>query len=607
MRLSDFAGQDEARLGLLLNAVDQRCGGLLLVGGRGCGKSTLARLYRSIIPAETPFIQLPLNATEDSLLGGVDLEQTLASGRRALQPGILSRAHGGAVFVDDINLLSPELTALLMEPQGRGSELIEREGISERRECRFSVIATMNPEEGDLSPHLADRFGLCAVMEDLTARHERLSVLRAALRSNGVDDGAIDPDLGHVDAARRRLASVRFSREAADRIVEIAEQSAAQGHRAELFHWNAARACAALEGTTLVDATHVEQTSGLVYAHRRLLPGKEEPPPSPGNQLNCDGNGESEKEWDGRPESGKGGSSAGPGQEGEQESATSMRESSDREEVQPTGQPFAVRRIDLRKDRLQRKAAGRRTTTRADGRGGRYVKSLRSQVERDVAVDATLRACAPYQQARGKTDRLIIRQDDLRFKQRERKTGHLVLFLVDGSGSMGAKQRMTAVKGALQSLLLDCYRKRDKVAMIVFRKDRAELVLPPTASTELAAKRLALLPVGGKTPLAAGLLEARRLTQRTLRNRPETRILVVLLTDGRGNHSLTGKPPLEESLRMARLMVEESRCDFIVVDTENKGNLIRTDLARPLAEILGARYFTFETLRAEGLSALALT
>jgi len=605
MRLSDFVGQEEARLGLLLNAVDPRCGGLLLAGGRGCGKSTLARFYRRVITPGAPFIELPLNATEESLLGGIDLEKTLESGKRCLQPGILSRAHGGAVFVDDINLLSPELTALLMEPRDRGTELIEREGFSGRRECVFTVIATMNPEEGELSPHLADRFGLCAVMEDLSGPEEHLAVLRAALKSDGPKGDQADPDAVRVCRARRLLPSITFSPEAVERIAEIAQQTSAQGHRAELFHYHASRACAALEGTVRVGLSHVERTAGLPYVHRRLLPGEDAPPPSSDQQQTEDGHADNGEARQGNRDRDGGGNSPEPGNEGEGDCSGSPRESSNREEVQPTGRTFAVRHIALRKDRMKRKASGRRTATRTMGRCGRCVKTLTRSADMDVALDATLRACAPFQGARGRTDRLLIEQQDLRFRQRERKTGHLALFVVDGSGSMGARQRMSEVKGAVQSLLLDCYRKRDRVAMIVFRKDRAELVLPPTRSVELAAKRLAHLPVGGKTPLTAGLLEARRLVERTLRNRPDTRILVVLLTDGRANHSMSGAPAREESLRMARLMRNEGRCDYIVVDTENKGNLIRTDLARTLAETLGARYFTFETLRAEGITALA--
>ena len=182
--------------------------------------------------------------------------------------------------------------------------------------------------------------------------------------------------------------------------------------------------------------------------------------------------------------------------------------------------------------------------------------------------------------------------------------GHLVVFVVDGSGSMGAQRRMVAAKGAIQALLLDCYQKRDRVAMIVFRKDRAELVLPPTTSVELAAKQLATLPVGGKTPLAAGLLETYRLVQRVVRRHPETRILVALVTDGRGNHALEGD--LQAEIRgLARLLAEQPQCDFLVIDTENKRNAIRTDLARTLVQQLAAEYHTIETLQAEQLAALA--
>ena len=266
------------------------------------------------------------------------------------------------------------------------------------------------------------------------------------------------------------------------------------------------------------------------------------------------------------------------------------------------GDAFKVRRISFRKDRKKRQASGRRTKTRVKGRGGRYVKSILTSTERDIALDATLRASAPYQKLRGRDDRVLIEQDDLRFKQRERKMGHLVLFVVDGSGSMGSKQRMVETKGAIQSLLMDCYQKRDKVAMIVFRKDRAELVLPPTASVELAAKRLSVLPVGGKTPLAAGLLETHRLVKRVSLREPETRMVIVLITDGRGNQSLGENSPKDEVAQLARLLAEERGCDFIVIDTENKGNFLKVDKALTLAKDLEADYYTIEALRAEYLS-----
>ncbi len=179
---------------------------------------------------------------------------------------------------------------------------------------------------------------------------------------------------------------------------------------------------------------------------------------------------------------------------------------------------------------------------------------------------------------------------------------HLVVFVVDGSGSMGAQQRMVAAKGAVQSLLMDCYRKRDRVAMIVFRKDGAELVLPPTSSVALASRRLAVLPVGGKTPLAAGLLETLRLVERVGRSHPEERFLVILVTDGRGNCPLPGSARKDQVGALARLLAERPGCDFVVVDTENKGDLLKADLALELARHLDAAYCTIDSLKAGDLS-----
>ena len=613
MRFSQFIGQDEAKLGLILNAIDPRCGGLLLVGGKGTGKSTLIRLARGIVQANTPFVHLPLNVTEDSLLGGIDLEQTLRSGQRTLQPGIISRANGGVVFVDDINLLSQELLALLMEPQGRGTEIIEREGLTERRESRFSILATMNPEEGDLSPHLMDRIGLCAVMEEQSGHDERLAIMRLA---NNNPVFTVDQDQETITAiasACRLLPDVQLLPEALEYLYQVVQQNVSLGHRGDLFLYAAARAYAAFLGTSAVKREHIDRVANLVFAHRRLQIREEEQnstaPEQPQDhdhdeQQNRDQN-DDQGEQPPPLESGQERTDNQPKGEGEQESNASQRESATREEIMPVGDAFKVRRLSFRKDRKKRQATGRRTKTRVKGRGGHYVKSLLSSPDRDIAIDATLRACAPFQKARGRDGCLIIEHEDLRFRQRERKMGHLVLFVVDGSGSMGAQKRMVETKGAIQALLLDCYQKRDKVAMIVFRKDRAELVLPPTASVELAAKRLGDLPVGGKTPLAAGLLEVHNLVKRVGLRYPETRFLVVLITDGRGNQALSDRSSLKQEVAsLTRLLAEQNSCDFIVIDTENKGNFLRADQAVDLARQLEADYYTVEALQAEYLSEL---
>lgn len=269
------------------------------------------------------------------------------------------------------------------------------------------------------------------------------------------------------------------------------------------------------------------------------------------------------------------------------------------------GQPFCMKRLFFRKDRLERAASGRRTSTRSRNRGGRYVKSVFRQ-SRDIAIDATLRAAAPFQKVRNRTDVVVINDDDFRYKRKERKMGHLVLFVVDGSGSMGAQKRMVAAKGAVQSLLIDCYQKRDLVAMIVFRKDHAEVVLEPTASVEHAARRLREIPVGGKTPLGAGLLEAYRLLERVGRKRPETRFLVVVITDGRANQTITDMAPEDEVAHISALLRERTGIDIMVVDTEEKGRFVTTDRAALLAAQLGADYHTIDDLKAETLTELVM-
>ena len=276
-------------------------------------------------------------------------------------------------------------------------------------------------------------------------------------------------------------------------------------------------------------------------------------------------------------------------------------ESRSKEEVFETGEPFGVKKIAFGKDRLKRTESGRRTKTASYGKSGRYVRSGFLN-NRDVAVDATLRAAAPFQNARGRKEFLVIKPEDLRFKEREKKMGHLVVFVVDGSGSMGAQKRMVETKGAVQSLLLDCYQKRDKVAFIIFRRDGAEVVVPPTSSFERAAKRLREIPVGGRTPLSAGLLEAYKLVKRTELQRPKTRCLVVLVSDGRANQGLTQEPIDREIGKITVLLSGLKRTDYVVVDTEDKKNLIRMDLAPRLARGLGARYYRLADLKSDNLA-----
>ncbi len=609
MNFCDFVGHLDAKLALILNAIDRRCGGVLFWGEKGTGKSTLARLFRDTLPEDVPFVEIPLNITEDVLLGGVDIDRAFSEGCKVFQPGILSRADGGIVFMDEVNLLPPAIIALIAETYDRGVHIVERGGLSARHPARFIPLAAMTPEEGVLSPHFLDRFGMCVALNTLDERAPR----REIMKTTGHDMEAAG-DRANLDELRRRIARARenivsLSSEIEEYIISRCMEAGAQGHRGEIFLLYAARAYAAYCGDGAVAERHVDAVAPLVLSHRaRPQEENEQEMEKPDHQENQDRKETAEED---RKDETKGGQRAGErdcgeaGKSGDDASGSEGRqaESRSKEEVFETGKPFDVKKLAFEKDRLKRNESGRRTKTASCGKSGRYVRSALSD-NGDVAIDATLRSAAPFQKARGRTDFFVIRPEDLRFKEREKKTGHLVLFVVDGSGSMGAKRRMVETKGAVQSLLLDCYQKRDKVAFIVFRKDRAEVVLPPTSSFELAAKRLRDLPVGGRTPLSAGLLEAYKLVRRTGLQRPGTRCLVVLVTDGRANQGLTPGPVDKEIGRVATLLLTVKRTDYIVVDVEDKKSLTKMDLALSLAHQLGARYFRPADLKSDNLTGL---
>ncbi len=592
MSCSSFIGHEDAKLALILNAIDPRCGGALFIGEKGCGKTTLARSLRSLLSPGTPFIELPLNVTEDALLGTISMEDTLRTGTRVFQEGIFSRAHNGVLFIDDVNLLSPDIVSLVLEVQGRGENIVQREGLAVRHPSSFILLASMYPGEGELSPHLLDRFGMCVGFEHLTVAEQRIQIMRYALADKA--KAADREEREQIEKARGRVDSVAAKDRMLEYIADICLTYHVSGHRADLYLLAAARAQAALRGSREVTRDDVDSVAPLVLVHRR----RELQPPPPEEQE--EEREQPEEEHNSQPDRKQEQQPQDPNKDQNELPPKPREIPPQKEEVFEVGNSFKIKRLVFRKDRIERAAAGRRTRTRTKNRGGRYVKSVLSK-NRDIAIDATLRAAAPFQHMRNRKNVVVIADDDFRYKRKERKMGHVAIFVVDGSGSMGAQKRMIAAKGAVQSLLLDCYQKRDRVSMIVFRKDKAEVVLQPTASVEHAARRLREIPVGGKTPLGAGLLEAFRLIEQSGKKQSETRFLVVLITDGRANQSLSGMTPDEEVKRTARLLRDRAGIDVIVVDTEEKGRFTTTDRAAGIAGLLDADYYTIDDLKSEYL------
>jgi len=577
-------------------------------------------------------VTLPLNATEDRVVGGIDFDRAIRTGKRVVQPGLLARAHRGILYVDEVNLLDDHLVDVILDTAASGENHIEREGISFNHPSRFVLVGTMNPEEGELRPQLLDRFGLCVEVEAIGEREERVAMMLAREEFDEDPQGFIfrfqaeNRSLADkVEEAQGKLSGVTLPDRLRSLIGDLCREAFVAGHRADLVIEQAARAYAALEGRTEVKVEDIMRVAPLALKHRRReaappLP----PPPLPPEEHNHPHEHDHEHEQSPDPTDRESteenqGEDSRPSQEHSRAESKADEPSAPEppkdpgtppngpeqdilERVFEIGATFKVKRLATPKDRAFRRGSGRRSRTRVSGRQGRYVRSTEPRGTKDVALDATLRAASPHQIRRkaGSDLAIALRPQDIREKIRERRIGNFLLFVVDASGSMGARGRMAATKGAIMSLLLDAYQKRDKVAMISFCKGAARLNLPPTSSIETAARLLAEMPVGGRTPLSSALVESGEVLRGHLVRDPTSRPIVLLMTDGRSNVSLGDGKPVDESLLLAQKLARDERVQFIVVDTEDQG-LVRFGLAARLAGALSARYFRTKDLQADTL------
>lgn len=644
---SAIVGQERMKLALILNAIEPRIGGVLIRGEKGTAKSTAVRGLAALLPLQpvhqgcafacdpnqpeewcadckreiphtyyrpTPVITLPLNATEDMVLGGLDFSFTLRRGVCVFQPGLLARAHRGIIYIDEVNLLDDHLVDIILDVAASGENVVEREGIAFRHSASFTLVGTMNPEEGSLRPQLLDRFGLC--VDVVSEREPALRVELAERRERFEHDpesfflefAQKEADLSaRLRRARSILPTVRPAHHIRKYIGELSRSQNVAGHRADLVIQRSACAYSAWQGRSNVLIEDVLEVAEMALIHRRRegIPPSP-PPPPPITDKNQDQN-DNQDQTDSPPKAPA--SSLSENQFPQPFSTNSHVEdcSSEKSSGLETpdqffeiGAPFAVKKLAPPDDRLLRRGSGRRSRTRTTQKQGRYVRSRTGSDGNDIALDATLRAAAPYQVTRrsgaSRSMAFVIRRQDWRQKVREKRVGCFMLFLVDASGSMGAHGRMAASKGAILSLLLDAYQKRDRVAMIVFRRREAKLILPPTSSIELAARFLADLPIGGRTPLSAGLVEAYRLLNIELRRDPNLRPLGIIISDGKSNVSIGEHSPMEETLRLANRIGEDRRIHWIVVDTEEPG-IVRFKLANRLAAALRAEYFLIDGLQ----------
>ncbi|MFJ5281261.1 putative cobaltochelatase [Streptomyces parvulus] len=651
-------GQDDLRLALLLNAVSPAVGGVLVRGEKGTAKSTAVRALSALLPpvavvpgcrfscapdAPDPgcpdgphepgngtrrparMVELPVGASEDRLVGALDIERALAEGVKAFEPGLLADAHRGILYVDEVNLLHDHLVDLLLDAAAMGASYVEREGVSVRHASKFLLVGTMNPEEGELRPQLLDRFGLTVEVAASREPDQRVEVVRRRLAHDDDPAGFAARWAGEeaevrarIVAARELLPSVVLGDAALRQIAATCAAFEVDGMRADIVMARTATALAAWAGRTDVLAEDVRQAALLALPHRRRrnpfdAPGLDEdkldetldefgdqgdddpdPDPDPGPDGPGGGGGRPPEQG---PEDGAG--DAGPPPEAgtgdDPGPAPAGGGAGERSAVRPA-EPFRTKVLSV--PGLGEGTAGRRSRARTEhGRttGDRRPRGALTKLH----LAATVRAAAPHQRERGRAGRgLVVRRDDLRQATREGREANLVLFVVDASGSMAARQRMSAVKGAVLSLLLDAYQRRDKVGLVTFRGSAADVALPPTSSVDAAAARLESLPTGGRTPLAAGLLKAHEVLRVERLRDPARRALVVVVTDGRATG---GVEPVALAGRAARLFAAEGTAS-VVVDCES--GPIRLGLAGQLAGELGGTAVTLDELRADSIAGL---
>lgn len=612
-----IVGQAQLRTALMLCAVDPTIGGVLIRGDKGTAKSTAARALAAVLPpvarvpgcafncapghraepcdvcrdgsaqaSAVPFVTLPLGATEDRVLGSLDIAQALQGGARAFQPGLLASAHRGLLYIDEVNLLADHLVDVLLDVAAMGVNSVQREGLSISHPARFTLVGTMNLEEGDLRPQLLDRFGLMVEVTAPRVKAERAEVVRRRIAFEADPAGFAarwhdeqEALRGQLAAAQRLLPDVRLDDAMLDLISHLCCEFDVASLRADIVLHKTSRALAALDGREAVTPADLRTAAQLVLPHRR----RRKPFEQPGlDQDRLD----DLLQQAAQPPEGSADNSGDGGDGGDGDDA----EGQGQEQVFAAAASGQTARIDVDAGAAYG-AAGRRSAAALAPRG-HALRAVPDEHPTSIAIGATLRSAAlrggEFQVTRG----------DLHQQVRAGTSANLILFVVDASGSMAAQSRMAALKGAVLDLLTDAYQRRDQVAVVAFRGQGAELLLAPTRSVDLAEQSLRELPTGGRTPLPHALQLALETLHRT--DAAALPPLLVILTDGRANVALAdGGDPWREALALAEQLAAR-RVPALVIDTEN--GYLRLGRAAQLAAALGADCLTLEELSADSLA-----
>lgn len=565
-----ITGNHQAKLALMLLAVDPTLKGAFIRGRPGQAKSALARSFASMI--DLRLIEAPLGVTEDRLLGGLDIEATLRDGKRRAARGLMAEAHQGALYIDDINLLEDNLISLVAGALERGAVRMEREGISEILPAEFFLIGTYNPAEGEVSAVLKDRVGLIVEAEPSDSVDDRAEILSRVSRFDR-DPKDFNKEFeietsrikAGIEETRKRLPSVCVSSRNIRNLADAAVRLGVEGNRADLFAARAARAHAALNRRDEV----IDED--LIIAIRLALAPRATIAPTEKERESTQERDTSESEVE----------SGASERAGDQSIENLMIQAMDAQAPDDLLRP---------PHRLRGSAsAGRRVEARGLASGRYTGTTTRRAQNAKIAIDATLRAAAPHQSARRRQDRVRVTTDDLRYKKFKRRSGVLFIFAVDASSSM-AVNRLAQAKGAMTRLLKSAYLHRDRVALISFRGEGAEVLLGPTRSVELGKRVVEAMPAGGATPVAKGVLRSIEVA-RMARARDRSQTLLLLFTDGRANVGAGGerrRSEIEEELRRLGSVLQREGIASVVVDTRSM--FVSTGEGKSLAAALGGRY-----------------
>ena len=607
-------GQEKLKKALLIALVNQKAGGLLIEGKKGTGKTTLVRSIKELDQSRK-IVELPLNTTEDMLFGSIDIEHAVQKGEKKFSPSLLMRTHQNILYIDEANLLRTELLNAVLDVSGKGSNTIERDGISYEHPVNTIIIATMNQQEGTLPNPLLDRFGMYVQTQEQEQIEQRVQIIKDLLQYQKDRLAFRDKYLEHTQQLQEHIQNAKQCLpfvEINEAMLQLAAQMCAQaycaGHRGEIYLLEVAKTIAALEKRNYLLPKDMDEAALYVLPHRMRQPPEQEqqqeelPPPPPQQD-------ETQQEEQNMPEQ-----LADEQEQNDSDDSNEDNQESDRQEQQDNNAEAQEKTFDIDKtfilpkinidaqiNKTNRRGSGKRSLTKTTLKQGRYVRpGITNRKITDIAFDATIRAAAPYQRVRQNNGcALNIKESDLREKIREKRIGNTFLFLVDASGSMGAQQRMSSVKGAIFHMLQEAYQKRDQVGMIAFRRDKAETLLPVTRSVSLAQKLLKTLPTGGKTPLAGGLKSALETLYRMNKKDRELEPILVLVTDGRANYvDESGKDPIKDALLYAE-KIGKTKTLSVVIDTET--DFIKLGIAKNVAKSMGASYYKLNQLSKENV------